>query len=152
MSNKNIGYALLGVGGIVLVWAMFIFDTSVAVDAYTRVNNLGLLNDQRNYSLIGGAIAVIGVFLIFKGDNDKSQINNSSPTTVNPTSLNFSGFTGDKSLDNDAYKIYLSKKYTIEKNDALGKIIVKDKLFGSIEEALRYADECEKPIVKNTWV
>jgi hypothetical protein len=82
--------------------------------------------------------------LIFKGDNDKSQINNSSTTVINPTSHNLSEFTGDKSLANDAYKIFLAKKYTIEKNDALGKIIVKDKLFESIDEALSFADSLEK--------
>lgn len=47
----------------------------------------------------------------------------------------------DKDLTNDAYKIYLVKKYEIEKNDALGKIILNNKLFNTIEEALRAAHD-----------
>ena len=138
MNNKNIGYALLGIGGMVLVWAFFIFDTTVAVDAYTRVNNLGLLNDQRNYSMLGGFVAVVGIFFLLRTESKDKQEKSSDLPITSPR-IDNQGFNGSKSIDNDAYKIFLVKKYAIEKNVALDKFIVGEKLFNSIEEALIYA-------------
>jgi hypothetical protein len=43
---------------------------------------------------------------------------------------------GARDISEDAYRIYLVKKYNIEKNDALGKFIANDKLFATIDEAL----------------
>lgn len=47
-------------------------------------------------------------------------------------------------LSSDAYKIFLVRKYKIERNDALAKVIVGDRLFDDIEAALRFADEQER--------
>ena len=41
------------------------------------------------------------------------------------------------------YKIFLVKKYGIEKNEALGKIICEGKLFADIEQALKHAAELD---------
>jgi hypothetical protein len=49
----------------------------------------------------------------------------------------------DKDLSNDAYKIYLVKKYEIEKNDVLSKFICNDKLFATVDEALEFAHSLE---------
>lgn len=48
-----------------------------------------------------------------------------------------------RDLGNDGYKIFLVKKYKIEKNEALGKMIVGERLFDTIDEALAYADSLE---------
>lgn len=50
-------------------------------------------------------------------------------------------------LTNDAYKIYLVRKYKIERNDALKKVIVKDRLFETIDDALVFADQEDKATV-----
>jgi len=43
---KTLGTLLMVVGGVVLLWAMFIFDTSVDVSGYgRRIVNLGLMDD-----------------------------------------------------------------------------------------------------------
>lgn len=44
-----------------------------------------------------------------------------------------------KTLDNDAYKIFLVKKYKIEHNTVLNKYIVDDALFDTVDEALAAA-------------
>lgn len=49
----------------------------------------------------------------------------------------------DKNLSNDAYKIYLVKKYEIEKNDVLAKFICNDRLFATVDEALEFAHSLE---------
>jgi len=54
--------------------------------------------------------------------------------------IEVSKFNGDKTLDNDAYKIFLSKKYNIKKNDLFNKFEVNDtKLFDTLDEALLFA-------------
>ena len=160
MDNKNLGWGLLIVGVSIIFWAFFIFDTTVAIDAYSRVNNLGLLNDQRNYSIIGGIILAAGAFILHKNQNSSSNLHkqeDSKKEVVNIKSLpiiekNTPLYEGDKSLSSDEYKIYLVKKYSIEKNEALGKVIVKDKLFNSIDEALSYADGLEKSLKNSSNV
>jgi len=46
----------------------------------------------------------------------------------------------EKDLANDEYQVHLVKKYSIEKNEALGKIIANGKLFETIEDALKAMD------------
>jgi len=56
------------------------------------------------------------------------------------------GFSGERNLTNDSYKIYLVKKYKIEKNDVLSKFVCSDRLFESIDQALEFADSLEDPV------
>ena len=44
------------------------------------------------------------------------------------------------SLSDDAYKIFLTKEFEIQKNDVLEKFVVDEKLFDTVEEALEHAD------------
>ena len=91
------------------------------------------------------AVLILGIFLIFKGDDQAIQKNTNSSLiqTSRITTLNFDG---DKSLANDSYKIFLVKKYGIEKNDALGKIICQGKLFDDTEQALKHAAQIDGAI------
>lgn len=85
------------------------------------------------------AAIILGGYLIFKGNEEENNNSDQNHIPNKSSSVSTLTFDGDKSLTNDAYKIYLAKKYEIEKNEALGKFIVSDKLFSSIEEALIYA-------------
>jgi hypothetical protein len=49
----------------------------------------------------------------------------------------------EKLLSNDAYKIFLVKKYPLEFNEVLKKYIFKDKLFETVDDALVAAHELE---------
>ena len=63
---KSIGGRGMIVGGIFLFWSMFIFDTSVSVNGYgfgQRVNNLGLMNDKRNYITVSGIMFLAGLIM-----------------------------------------------------------------------------------------
>lgn len=53
-------------------------------------------------------------------------------------------FAGDRELSSDPYKIYLSKKFDIQKNDVFSKFICQEKMFPSIDEALAYAHDIEQ--------
>jgi hypothetical protein len=61
----------------------------------------------------------------------------SSTTTPNKN------FLGEKSLGNDSYKLFLSKKYGINKNEVFEKYVSQEKLFDSIEEALKFVNDIE---------
>lgn len=49
-----------------------------------------------------------------------------------------------RDLNNDTYKLYLRKKYEIQRNDLLQKFKCKEKLFESLDAALAFADELEE--------
>ena len=57
------------------------------------------------------------------------------------------GFDGSRDLDNDAYKLFLSKKYDIQKNDVFAKFVCQEKMYPTIEEALIYAHSLEQESV-----
>jgi hypothetical protein len=73
----------------------------------------------------------------------QNGINNKNITLDKVSEVSLLNFDGDKSLENDSYKIYLVKKYGIEKNEALGKIICQGKLFEDTEQALQHAAELD---------
>jgi uncharacterized protein YecT (DUF1311 family) len=90
------------------------------------------------------AVLALGIFLIFKGD-DQASGSNINSTPIQPSTITSINFNGDKTLANDSYKIFLVKKYGIEKNDALGKIICQGMLFDDTDQALKHAAEIDGP-------
>jgi len=72
----------------------------------------------------------------------ESSVSQTNQSSQEPTEI---GFSGEKVLTNDGYKIYLVKKHAIEKNDVLGKFVCSERLFDSIDEALAFADSLENP-------
>lgn len=53
-------------------------------------------------------------------------------------------FKGEPVLDNDSYIIYLTNKFDIQKSEVLGKYVVADKLFATLNEALQAGDRLNK--------
>jgi len=49
-----------------------------------------------------------------------------------------------RDLSEDSYKIWLVKRYGIERNEALGQFICNERLFSSLEDALSFADSLER--------
>lgn len=56
-------------------------------------------------------------------------------------------FDGTRDLSSDAYKLFLSKKFDIQKNDVFGKFVCQEKMYLTIDEALIYAHELEQESV-----
>ena len=48
-----------------------------------------------------------------------------------------------RDLNDDAYKVYLGKKYKIERNELFAQFECNEKLFDSLDDALAYADGLE---------
>lgn len=53
-------------------------------------------------------------------------------------------YKNERNISNDNYKLYLVKKFAIEKNDILGKYVVDENFFLSLEDAINYADSVDK--------
>ena len=49
----------------------------------------------------------------------------------------------DTDLSSDSYRLYLGKKYDIQRNDLFQQFECKEKLFESLDEAMVFADELE---------
>ena len=119
----------------------FIFYSCITIIPAFKGNNWREQNlISRGYELkdlitAGNKEGAIALYL--KGSNGKATCTTS--------------FSGETNLSNDAYKIFLTKKYLIEKNEALGQFILQDKLFSTIDEALEYANnlEIEEALQKN---
>jgi hypothetical protein len=145
---KTLGSFLMVIGGIFLFWAMFIFDTSISVGGMgmgyfpsnTRVHNLGLMSDKRNYITISGIMFVVGLIL-FLFDRKQENQENHSVEVGSTNTQNEKLWNKSRDLNNDEYKVYLVKKYSIEKNNALEKVIANGKLFNNINDALIAMDE-----------
>ena len=142
---KTIGTFLMVIGGIFLFWAMFLFDTSVSVPELgygTRVNNLGLMDDKRNYITISGIMFAVGLILfLFDKNQENQETHKDEVEETNNKNQNEKIWVKSRDLNNDEYKIFLVKKYSIEKNNALEKIIADGKIFNSINDALVEMDE-----------
>lgn len=79
-----------------------------------------------------------------KGATAASTVVNSNESSV----AEKNEYEGIADLKNDSYKIYLVKKYKIEKSDALGKFICRSKLFDQIDGALGLAHQLEQEEVE----
>jgi len=56
-------------------------------------------------------------------------------------------FDGSRDLNNDAYKLFLSKKYEIQKNDVFDKFVCQEKMYPTIDEDMKYAHDLEQESV-----
>ena len=81
---KDVGTALIIIGIVAVIYFQVGFDTSVSVDynksGYSKpngfpdkVNNLGLMQDKQNYTIISLAVILFGIILFVKGK--KNNIN-----------------------------------------------------------------------------
>jgi hypothetical protein len=107
----------------------------------TQFNNMVTKNpNAMPYEIISSCLELAILYCLFT-DESKNWFNK----IISATSTKFEG---KRDLSNEAYRIFLVKKYEIEKNDALGKIIFEDRLFDNIEDALESANQKELALVK----
>jgi len=136
-----------------IIWSLSLIQ---GWNAYTEISSLGgsglFASDIESahtslitQTILAGLLMLFGIF--YKGTPSKGLLESITEDgeliqEINNPPL----FKGDRYLHNDAYKIYLTKKYGIEKNEALNQIICKDKLFDSVSDALDFANKEEQKI------
>lgn len=131
-----IGLITAGVGAFFtfIIWAFFYngYYTKRLLEKGYAFSDTQYKNEE--------AARVLGVAIETETNSIKQDVTNRVSNLPRAYS-SFSG--GDKTLANDAYKIYLVKKYPIEFNDVLKKYIFNDKLFDSADDALVAVMEVE---------
>lgn len=133
-----LGFITSGIGTFLgmFVWAFF----------YNNFYTKNLL--ERGYVLAGSekqnleAANVLSIQLVPSTNKD---INSEEKFDRKAALVN----TSNMSLDDDGYKIFLVKKYTIEFNDALKKYIFNNKLYESVDDVLVAMHEFEKKSMLN---
>ncbi len=77
----------------------------------------------------------------------KSQIEASLgfslPSVAPQSNQDSSSLPKSRSLEEDSYKLFLSGKYSIKRNDVFEKYVCADSMFDTLEDALKYADVLE---------
>ncbi len=131
---------LLGLMVILFACAM---DTSVSTGiSGDRVHNVGLMRDQSNAIFIGVAMLIGGVVtLVFAGRGASGQKHKLIDSGVTGGFLQESDWNKDRDLSDDGYKLYLSRKFKIEKNHTFDKFVLEEKMYDDIEVVLRAAHE-----------
>lgn len=124
--------------GFIIFWAIVIFDVSVPTSSGSRVNNLGLMAERQNFLILGIGLFFVGLIMSFfkKKDSNNKSLNNSHKVDV-PHEENL--WTGEKNIESDSFRLYLVKKYSIEKNATLEKFVIENTLFTTLEDALSFA-------------
>lgn len=147
---KSLGMLLVIVGAIWLVFA-FNSDTTVATESQFigstfipshSVNNIGKMDDRRNHIMVSSMVIVIGVILFAMGNKTNSTVDGNPNSHLSAKSIE--RFEGERDITTGKYQLYLTRKYTIERNTTLDKYIVNDSLFDSLNESLSFANELEE--------
>ena len=148
---RTAGYWVIAAGVIYLVIA---FNMTVSVTTPTEyipyvgvvgggeVANLDLMARRQNHLMVAGLITLIGALMaIFGKDGGDETAAASAPAKPQAAKAEFDG---DRGLSNDAYRLWLARKYGIERNDVFDKFIFNDSTFDSLDEALIAAHEVEE--------
>ena len=155
-TNTMSQYWLMGfVGGIMMIGALVLFLLSLMVGCVNSLSSGGGSSGSVIFalSIATGAAGSYLRYLSRQAQFDPTDTASSANISIAVAPVisevkNDVGnkkepinFSGERSLSNDAYKIFLVKKYDISKNDVLDKFIVMDKLFPTIDAALEAAHE-----------
>ena len=96
-----------------------------------------------------GPIGWIIVLLLPRETSNSPQIPSPTPTpTPTPTQTQKSKERPPRDLTSNNYKIWLGKKYEINRNELFDQFECDGELFQSLDDALKYADELEAKAVE----
>lgn len=134
-----VGFVTFGVGAFIamFVWAFFYngYYTKKLLEKGYAFSDFQHINEEAARSL--------GVSIPIEQKNNEEVQSTRRTTQTAPTPRTPTFKVEDKILSNDAYKIYLVKKYPLEFNEVLKKYIFKDRLFDTVDEALIAVHEVE---------
>jgi len=120
----------------------FLFFAGLITGAIGLV--LGMIVDKALAGFwLGAFLGPIGWIIVFLLPRAPIEEQNSSHHQVQPVKP-LPSPSVKRDLNSDSYKLYLGKKYEIQRNDLFQKFECREKLFESLEEALAFADELDK--------
>ena len=105
---------------------------------------LGMIVDKSVAGFwLGAFLGPIGWIIVFLLPREPIEEQNPSYHQVQPVKPAPSPSV-KRDLNSDSYKLYLGKKYEIQRNDLFQKFECREKLFETLEDALAFADEIDK--------
>lgn len=120
----------------------FLFFAGLITGAIGLV--LGMIVDKALAGFwLGAFLGPIGWVIVFLLPRE-SEAKEVTPTQVSPKQNMPEPSPEDTDLNSDPYRLYLGKKYKIQRNDLFQQFECRDKLFESLDTALAFADELEK--------
>jgi hypothetical protein len=139
----------------IIIGSIWLFYLLYGWYAYSLIPNfLNFLKEEAFNHLIFQTIVAFsllfgGIFIGKPGSENKEPINKpivfSTPNQLNkPEIKDELRFAGERSISNDAYKLFLSRKYNIEKNEIFNQYSCQERLFDTVDEAVAYAASLEK--------
>jgi hypothetical protein len=130
---------------VILVIFVHIFVAFVAMCAWAFMYNSYYTRRliEQGYEFVGAIDDVQMAAAALDVSIPKPVPSRQADKTVFPMNSSSTNAKEKKTLDNDAYKIYLVKKYEIESNAVLKKFILNDSLYDTVELALAAAHEKE---------
>lgn len=151
---RSFGVWLAVFGGVFALLAINM-DVTVPTGPYgfDRVNNMGLMADRQNYLMLSIGAVVVGVLLfVFGKHNTPTPESASTSSPESQASAKIAFYARERDLAEGAYKLYLVKKFNIEKNETLGQFVLDELLFDTLEEALVTADKQDRELQNNASV
>ena len=142
--------ALLGIVISIVAFLGLIYALNKGVTVSTgfgEIVNLHLMDERRNYLIFFGIALVIGVIMF--GLGFVSNMSSSMPHQGQQEKTAPERFAiNDRTLGNDAYKLYLTKHFKIEHNETLKQYVFDNKLYSSLDEALQAAHDADLAQIK----
>lgn len=144
---RGFGIFLAFVGAIYLIFA-FNMDVSVQtsstfVPGYGSIGggevaNLELMSRRQNHLIVAALITLVGVLLIIFGTILSRN------ETANVVNTEVESFNGDRDITSDAYRLWLARAYSIERNDVFDSYVIINQTFKSLDDALAHAHSLEQ--------
>ena len=133
-----LAFATMGIGAFVgsIVWAFMyngFYTRKLVEKGYQFVGT----EEEKNAALIALGIKSGGNANV----NSVASVYSSSPA-VSAQSTQM--YAGERDVSNDSYRIYLGKKYGIEKNTTFEKFTVGDRVFDDLNSAVEYCHALEE--------
>ncbi len=124
---------------VAILGLIYALNKGVTVSTgFGEIMNLHLMEERRNYLILSGIALVIGVIMF--GLGFVSNMSSSMPHQGQQEKTAPERFAiNDRTLGNDAYKLYLTKHFKIEHNETLKQYVLDNKLYSSLTEALEAA-------------
>ena len=145
-------------GGLAF-FSIFVFYFLPSIIALIRKhrneNAIAILNLFLGWTFIGWIIALVWSFTADVKTSGQDKLTDVKPPDGIIDAVKGSNnkdarisFSGEPELSNDSYVLYLAKKFNIHKNDVLGKYVLNERLYDTIDDALSAGDELNNLEIK----
>lgn len=134
---RKVGFLLLAIG-ILGALAALTMNTTVET-RLGNFHNIGLLNQQQNFTIFFAAIALVGTILTVFGGRNFNRLKRDDAQADQEAAEKVAEFEGDRNLSLPNYQLFLTRRFSISKDSILGKYTIGNEVFATLDDALAEA-------------